>query len=393
MFVKGLDGQMLETEGDAVVMGCNNRAWVTDFAEDESMYWGYAHDYLGGSITFDIDLSGVACNKAAGMYLVQGDDEYCSWGEKGDDVSPQCSRIELMEANEIGFTTASYPCVDGSCPDGVEMQQRTDASEYGPGGSLIDTSMPFTVKTRFFAATDSDDMPSELRKIETCLIQGDNMITMVQDDQTIIGQLTDKVYYNMQMVMSNFDAGEDNEISGRVCRGVGMDHGTKMSNFTWVTGDSIADDDDETDGDMVIGEVALNVDDCGDEWCTGCNVAWYSNEPMDTFNVCTDYTHYKWGNLCKPNRDLSLCGEDDDCFSSWPKDDKKKWRSDDAACRPIPDRLEEGNYKWAKKTCNKKKGLCALGCGDLSCHKSFPLDDPLRNKSPEAMCRCKPGSN
>jgi len=88
MYVKGLDGSKLTTEGDAVMLGCNNRAWITDYAKDEEMYWSYWHDYLGGSVTFDVDLSGVACNKASGLYLVQGDDENCSWGEKGTDVTP-----------------------------------------------------------------------------------------------------------------------------------------------------------------------------------------------------------------------------------------------------------------------------------------------------------------
>jgi len=70
MFVKGIDGAELSTEGNAISMGCNNRAWITDFEEDESLYWAYWHDYLGGSLTFDVDLSGVACTKAAGLYLV-----------------------------------------------------------------------------------------------------------------------------------------------------------------------------------------------------------------------------------------------------------------------------------------------------------------------------------
>jgi len=91
--------------------------------------------------------------------------------------------------------------------------------------------MPFTVKTRFFATTDDSQMPETLVKIETCLIQGDNMITMVQDDPDFIGSLSNKIYMNMAVVMSNFDAGEDNSISGGVCSGVGMDHGSKMSNF------------------------------------------------------------------------------------------------------------------------------------------------------------------
>jgi len=122
-----------------------------------------------------------------------------------------------MEANEIGFTTASYPCILGVCPTTTVMQQRTDALEYGPGGSLIDTSMPFTVKTRFFATADEEGAPTDLSKIETCLIQGENKITMVQDDPVFIAQMTSKVYMNMAVVISNWDAGVNNSISGEEC--------------------------------------------------------------------------------------------------------------------------------------------------------------------------------
>jgi len=108
--------------------------------------------------------------------------------------------------------------------------------------------------------------------------------------------------------------------------------------------DSIAED--EPTGDEVIGGPALNVDDCGDEFCTACSIAWTDDAPMDTYNVCTDYTSYKYNNICKSNKNQDLCGEDDDCFWSWPADDNRKWRSEDAACRPIPDRLETGDYKY-----------------------------------------------
>ena len=79
-------------------MGYNNRAWVLDYPSDETTYWSYWHDYLGGTIKFDVNLASASCQQAAGMYLVQADDENCSWKAKsGGD--PQCARVELMEAN------------------------------------------------------------------------------------------------------------------------------------------------------------------------------------------------------------------------------------------------------------------------------------------------------
>jgi len=82
--------------------------------------------------------------------------------------------------------------------------------------------------------------------------------------------------------------------------------------------------------------------------------------------------------VCKSSKDLSLCGDTDDCFASWPEGDDKKWKSDDSECRPIPDRFVEGPFKWKKAKCSKKKGLCGLGCGDLKCKKSFPKGDKKR---------------
>jgi len=65
-----------------------------------------------------------------------------------------------------------------------------------------------------------------------------------------------------------------------------MDPGSKMSNLVWMKGDSI-------DGPaLVIGEIASNVDDCDEPLCSGCSVAWYSDDIVATFNHCTDYTSY-----------------------------------------------------------------------------------------------------
>lgn len=170
MWVKGIDGGYLETDGSVVRLGYNNRAWVTDFADDESVYWAYWHPYLGGSLSFDVDLSEVDCNCASGIYLVQADDGTCSWGPKGDEAQPGCSRIEIMESNRLGFTTAAYPCEDGECESDSETWQRADMDTYGPGSDFtINTEMMFNVRTRFEAVADDDDVPSQLVRIVTTL--------------------------------------------------------------------------------------------------------------------------------------------------------------------------------------------------------------------------------
>jgi hypothetical protein len=60
-------------------MGENNKAFVLDYAFDDSTYWSYWHYYLGGTLEFDVDVSEVGCKCAAGVYLVELNDDRCSW--------------------------------------------------------------------------------------------------------------------------------------------------------------------------------------------------------------------------------------------------------------------------------------------------------------------------
>ena len=58
MWVKCLAGQCLTTEGSTIEMSNNNRAWVNDVQDDtESAELAYYHNYLGGSMEYDVDLS------------------------------------------------------------------------------------------------------------------------------------------------------------------------------------------------------------------------------------------------------------------------------------------------------------------------------------------------
>lgn len=170
MTALGLGGdKKLESNGSAVTIGASNRAWILDYPNDESIYWSYWHDYHGGTFEFDVNLADIGCTQAAGMYLVQADDEQCSWKAKEDGTEPQCSRVELMEANIYGFKVAGFPCEFDSCTAGAQTKF-ADAAAYGPGSSYtIDSLQPFKVNTKFIAFDNSGE-PGELMRIETCLI-------------------------------------------------------------------------------------------------------------------------------------------------------------------------------------------------------------------------------
>ena len=80
-------------------MGLDNRAFILDYPYDDTTYWAYWHYYLGGPLQFDVDVSSVGCECAAGVYLVELNDDYCSWDSKSRGETPQCATIDVMEAN------------------------------------------------------------------------------------------------------------------------------------------------------------------------------------------------------------------------------------------------------------------------------------------------------
>lgn len=390
-------------------MGQNNRAWVRDHSDDSSLYWVYMHDYLGGTMEFDVDLSEVDCACASGLYLVEAHGENCYNKAKDGTVDPQCARVELMEANKHGFTAASYPCEGGQCASESKTQVNAHSGEYGPGTQyIINTEEPFKVTTKFYAPEGATEHSwGDLKMIETTLTQNSRQLVMIQDDPEVLWGISYKLYASMATVMSNFDAGMDNNISEGQCTTGCGDYKSKFMNLRWTRHDSIWNDgnDGEGEGDddefepepepaeLVIGEITESIDECDDEFCSACHYSWYSDSVEDVFPTCTDYTHYKYSNVCKGRGkrfSKELCGEEDLCFKSYPSDDPKKWRSDDFACRPLPGRHMDGDFKYAKRECKSNRGLCGLGCDEgETCHNSWPIDDPAKWKSADAMCRCK----
>ena len=117
---------------------------MLDYPYDDSTYWAYKHDYLGGSVTFDVNVKEVGCGCAAGVYLAALNDETCGWGAVEPNTTPQCATIDLMEGNTQGWHAGALPCENGSCE--TEGRCRTAADmvgeqAYGPGSDFyIDTT-------------------------------------------------------------------------------------------------------------------------------------------------------------------------------------------------------------------------------------------------------------
>lgn len=295
-YVKGLDGQSLETEASTMEMGENNRSWIHAFASDEEVTASYRHAYLGGTLEYDVDLSQVDCACASGVYLVDTSEEGCDWDAKEQTISPQCSRVEVMEANKLGFTAASFPCEFGVCSSRSKSKQFTDDSQYGPGSDYtIDSTQPFKVTTKFFAP-QNDGGFGDLVKIETCLQQGESMVTLIQDDEDYLYALSEKLNYKMALVVSNFDAGMSNDMSDGQCTNNCGEYKSKLSNLRFTSNDSIYEE--EPVDEMVIGDLAGTLDECDDPFCSSCHVAWWAGDEDNFFHTCTDYTRYRYTNPC-----------------------------------------------------------------------------------------------
>lgn len=117
-------------------MGHNNRAFVHDVAWDDSTDWTYKHyDFLGGSIEFDVDLSEMPCQCAAGAFLAYLDDDMCSWDPVARGTKPECDTMSLMEANEGGFVQQHSQCESGSCTNPIHCRAKIGMENFEMGNS------------------------------------------------------------------------------------------------------------------------------------------------------------------------------------------------------------------------------------------------------------------
>jgi len=400
--MRGLDGKYLETKDDQIEMGLDNRAFILDYAMDDTTYWAYWHYYLGGTLQFDVDVSSVGCECAAGVYLVELNDDYCSWDSKSRGETPQCATIDVMEANQHGFKTQSLPCEFGVCDEESQCSASANAAgtmKYGSGSEyLINTKEKYSVKTQFMRNED------DLECIKTTLIQGANEHSFDQNCADYLQPLSSKLQEWMAMAISTYHVGLENNISNQVCtdKCSALDTKTVISNVRWTKNDAFYDPEDEDDGgnDGDMGEImvggpapTLTSGNCTDE-CSQCMEHFYENAPADIWYQCVDTTIYKFGNVCnKPWHDTSMCATTGHCHKSYPHGDPEKMNSEFKGCRTIPDKFLEGDFKFGRRdswspTC----GLCKDGCGDGTCHNSWLRSDPEKWRSASAMCRCKPAA-
>lgn len=60
-WLNGLEGMYLQTSDRTIEIGEENRAFILEVDDETTTYNAHFHDYLGGSVAFDVDVSDVGC--------------------------------------------------------------------------------------------------------------------------------------------------------------------------------------------------------------------------------------------------------------------------------------------------------------------------------------------
>jgi hypothetical protein len=159
------DAKGVRTSADGgILLGHNVRMYLSrscDMLPSAYASWSL----VGRSISFTLDLgrAGCGCNVAA--YLVSmpqntqpgtcrggGDygDYYC---DANAVCGVRCAEIDLLEANTHALHTTAHKADDaggvGAGIGGDHIEKVFTPTEYGPGGTIIDTSKPFKVRVSF----------------------------------------------------------------------------------------------------------------------------------------------------------------------------------------------------------------------------------------------------
>ena len=395
-FAKGQDDRTLTTSGSDITIGQDNRAFVYTVEDDSTVANAYRHGLYGGSLSFTVDASAVGCGCYGGVALANLDDATCTFA---DIESGACQLTELFETNINGFE--SY--LDETC--GVESDQIENGDGYGPGSAYyIDSTLPYSVDVQFFKEYDS----SALTRVVSVLSQSNKTITITKNCPTALAAFTTLLQNNnVALAITNKPLADPSIVSSVTCSETCTSSSLTVGSLSWSSNDAVEDEpapepepepQPEPQPELVTLGVAPRTDmgACADDpICVECREQAYDND-LDTIvsYTCTIAGGvHTYSNKCSTKRNPSFCNwGDQPCMWSYPKSEGSK--SSNGACRDLPDpfnsELDSVNWKWQNKARSASNGLCGVyGCSG-TCHRSWPISDPLRNKSIYSMVRCLP---
>lgn len=271
----------------------------------------YGVNLLGGSISYDVDLSAAGCSCNAALYLISmpgkdqggspsggdGGDYYCD----ANKVNGQwCPEFDIMEANQFAWHSTPHKCDSptdkghywncdrgGSC-----FQKASDKLRgiYGPGGNHeINTQKEFHVKFTW-------DHDANFR-VE--MSQNGKTHSMSSDGgcYSYLQQIKGDLSRNMALAVSSW--------------------GGPYSDMSWLDGDTGCGGDCNNSPTLVIK-----------------NIEYTSGGPSP--GPKPGPTGFDFGDECKTKSDddcSQVNCKDHMCKWSWPRNDPAKWSSKDAHCR------------------------------------------------------------
>ena len=375
----------METIDNAIFFGGENRALILEKAV-ESVEEAYMHPYLGGSVAFDVDVSDVACGCRAGVQLTTLDDGACTWDPYTNEV-PRCSKLDLMEANALSFSSSSQTCSGRSCRKLNKCSASVEAGDIGPGSSFkIDTTLLYNVKVQFWADQDKDGTPTLLKNIHTVLSQGVNSVQLDQSCASLEDLSSDLSSLKFATSMSITHVEES--CFTTPC----TNPFSSLSNFVWTASDALYPYDEPVvkieDGPADY----LDSKGCGND-CSECRTFHMSNAPLIQFNECVDKVQYMYTQQCtnRSNLDKCMAAEKEYCFQSFLR--KGRRRSLEKSCRTVPKSHrgtldDTDTWMYHQREIHNANGLCKLGCTG-TCHFSWPRREKKRIRT-KIMARCKP---
>ena len=274
----------------------------------------YGVNLLGGSISYDVDLSQSGCSCNAALYLIsmpgkdwngnpsggEGGDYYCD----ANMVNGQwCPEFDIMEANTYAWHSTPHKCDSpndkghySNCDRGgncFQVAHQKLNGIYGPGNQYpINTQKEFHVK--FSVDTDGNF------KVE--FTQNGQTHSMASDGSCFgyLGMIKNDLANNMALAISNW--------------------GTDWGTMSWLDQDTGCQGECNNNPTLVIKNI---------EYTSGSG-------PSPGPGPKPGPTDFDFGSECqtKSDDDCSLVNcKDHMCKWSWPRNDPAKWSSKDAKCR------------------------------------------------------------
>lgn len=121
-----------------------------------------------------------------------------------------------MQANKWGFNMGANPCANGTCDAisqckhdmNVQGVEKYGPDAYGPGGSMVNTSLPFNVKTEFISTSDYQ----ELWALRSTMSQDGNEIVLESSCPEYLASMSAAIEGGMGFVLSAWDNTSDSSL-------------------------------------------------------------------------------------------------------------------------------------------------------------------------------------